>query len=134
MIIKDFNRRIPTSTAFIIIIILAVLFGGFTYGQYSKMRSEEAGLIKVKLPEKVSFPIDTKEEAVVFARRDSEVKSFIKEWAAKGSKIRFWADFDEEDSLWTIGVHPDSETESIWFEISFESDGTIMEKGQVKGV
>jgi len=133
MIVRDFNKRIPTSIALIVILVLAVVVGSFAYGQYSKMQKVEAGLVRVRIPKKVDFPIDTQEEAVAYAKKDVEVKSFIKEWIAEDSKIHFWADFNEANSLWEVGVYPGEEVMDVWFEIHFDPQGNIIEKGLIEG-
>lgn len=133
MIVKDFNRRIPTSTAIAIVLFLAILVGGLAFWQYSKIEEETAGIARIKLPKKIEFPIDNKAEAVFYAKRNSEVKSFIEEWSKKGYESHFWASFDEDDSLWAVGISPIG-IKDIWFEIHFKPDGTITQKGQGEGV
>lgn len=58
---KYLNKEISTPVAIIIVLILAVIIGGFTWWQYGEIRKEETKLTKIELPEKEETIINFEE-------------------------------------------------------------------------
>ena len=59
---KQLSKRVPTPIAIGIILVLAILVGGFTLWQYSEIRKEEVG-VEMNIPEKPEDIVQPKETA-----------------------------------------------------------------------
>lgn len=79
-------------------------------------------------PVKVEFPIDSKEEAIAYAKTDPDVKKFIESCSTKGWRVNSWAYFIENENIWEVGFEAQP-VKDVFFVIRFKPDGTIISKG-----
>ena len=83
----------------------------------------------------VEFPIDSSEEAIRYAKTDSDVIDFMKYWSSEGYKIESWVAREPDKDFWGVGFEVkshfwQSSIKDVWFEIHFKPDGTIIRKGE----
>lgn len=82
----------------------------------------------------VEFPIDSKEEAIAYAKTNPDVKEFIKGWSDQEFYKNAWAAWDPNKNIWEVGINPISDKNTHWdflFLIHFKRDGTVIDKGIV---
>ena len=83
----------------------------------------------------VEFPIDSSEEAIRYAKTDSDVTDFMKYWSSEGYKIESWVAREPDEDFWGVGFEVkshfwQSSIKDVWFEIHFKPDGTIIREGE----
>ena len=78
----------------------------------------------------VEFPIDSEEEAIRYAKINYKMRKFIKEWSAKGFKVKNWAEWDSYHNVWEVGVNP-TNIKDILFLLRFKPDGSVIQEGSV---
>jgi len=81
----------------------------------------------------MNLPIDTEEKAIAYAKTDSDVESFIdKESAYFNVEVIATAYYTESGDIWTVYFAP-YYVKDIQYTIRFNSNGTIIDKGQYPG-
>lgn len=82
----------------------------------------------------ISFPIESEEEAIEYAKTDPDVINYIKEYSNNGldANIYLWGKFDSDQNIWIV-IIPVFNTSDLWFEIHFRPDGTILSKTRQAG-
>ncbi len=73
----------------------------------------------------VILPIDSSEEAISYAKTDSEVNDFIMRGLDRGIKVKSQAEFYAQDNVWSV-IFSSDETQLM---MTIYPNGTISSKG-----
>ncbi|VVB78823.1 Uncharacterised protein [uncultured archaeon] len=82
---------------------------------------------------RVTLPIDTKEEAIIFAKTDSNFSNAIKDFEYEfRNRLIYNSYFDEKTNTWQVSVWPEG-TIDLWYYVEFNKNGDIIKKGYGEG-
>ena len=80
---------------------------------------------------KIEFPIDSEEEAIAYAKTDSDVNGFIERCIDSGYEVTIHAHFNKNESLWEVVIAAQS-VKDLFFVVIFKPDGTVISKNYGK--